>query len=126
MTLRTPLARARGLGSAKEGMQHWWAQRLTAVALIPLSIWFVASLVTLATADYAAAVQWIQSPVAAVLLVILIVATFYHAVLGMQVVFEDYIHVGWLKVASLILLKFIMIALAFAAGYAVLQIALGG
>lgn len=123
MTLRAPLARVRGLGSAKEGTHHWWVQRLTAVALVPLTLWFVASVITVATADYTAVSQWAQSPMNTVFLLLLIVATFYHAQLGMQVVFEDYIHSEWLKVWSLVLLRFVMITLAFISIVAVLRVA---
>lgn len=126
MKLRTPLAEARGLGAAKEGIHHWWMQRLTALALIPLLLWFVASVVAMVGADYGAAVEWVRSPTVAVLLLLLIAAMFYHAQLGMQVVLEDYVHVGWLKVASIIGSKLIIIALAFIAGFAVLRVALGG
>lgn len=125
MTLRAPLARVRGLGSAKEGTHHWWVQRLTAVALVPLTLWFVASVIVVATADYTAVSQWAQSPMNTVFLLLLIVATFYHAQLGMQVVFEDYIHSEWLKVWSLVLLRFVMITLAFISIVAVLHVAFG-
>lgn len=126
MRLRTPLAQARGLGSAGEGIHHWWAQRLTALALIPLSLWLVASIIAITGADYATAVQWVQSPTVAVLLLLFIAVAFYHAQLGMQVVLEDYIHVGWAKVAAIVLAKFLLVALAFVAGFAVLRVALGG
>jgi succinate dehydrogenase / fumarate reductase membrane anchor subunit len=125
MSLRTPLAEARGLGSAKEGVHHWWAQRLTALALVPLTLWFVAALVAVATADYATAVEWVSSPLVTVLLLLLIAATFYHAQLGMQVVFEDYIHTKSLKVAAIVVSRFAMIGLGLASAYAVLRIALG-
>ena len=89
-SLRSPLGRVRGLGSAKEGVAHWWAQRLTGLALVPLALWFVISVISLAGADHARTVAWIASPVPAVLLVLLIAATFYHAVLGLQVVVGFY------------------------------------
>jgi succinate dehydrogenase / fumarate reductase membrane anchor subunit len=91
MSMRTPLAQVRGHGSAKSGSHHWWAQRLSAIALIPLVLWLVASLAVVATADYATAVDWLRSPWNSALLILLIGAMFYHAQLGMQVVFEDYI-----------------------------------
>src|SRR6185503_10251151 len=90
--LKSELARARGLGSAKEGVQHWWMQRLTALALIPLGLWLVASLVCNAGADHAAIVRWLGSPVTLGALGLTLLAAFYHAVLGLQVVIEDYIH----------------------------------
>lgn len=126
MRLRTPLSQARGLGAAHEGIHHWWTQRLTALALIPLSLWLVASIISIMGADYETAVAWLRSPVAAVLLLLFIAAAFYHAQLGMQVVLEDYVHVGWAKVATIIVSKFLMIVLAFVAGFAVLKVALGG
>jgi succinate dehydrogenase / fumarate reductase membrane anchor subunit len=125
MNLRTPLAEARGLGSAKEGVHHWWAQRLTALALVPLLLWFAAALVGIATADYATAVAWVSSPLVTVLLLLLIGGTFYHAHLGMQVVFEDYIHTKWLMVAAIVVTRFAMIGLGLASAFAVLRIALG-
>jgi succinate dehydrogenase / fumarate reductase membrane anchor subunit len=107
-------------------MHHWWTQRLTALALIPLSLWLVASIITITGADYATAVDWVRSPLVAVLLLLFIAAAFYHAQLGMQVVLEDYVHAEWAKVATIILSKFLMIALAFVAAFAVLRVALGG
>jgi succinate dehydrogenase membrane anchor subunit len=102
MSLRSPLSRVRGLGSAKEGVSHWWAQRLTALALIPLAVWFVISLLSITGADHAAVRAWVGSPVVAGLLILLIAATFYHAYLGLQVVIEDYVHSeGWKLVALL-------------------------
>ena len=91
--LRTPLGRAIGLGSAKEGVQHWWMQRVTAIALVPLAVWFVVRVVMLAGsgADRAAFVAWVREPVSAALWVVLLIATFYHGALGLQVVIEDYV-----------------------------------
>ena len=90
--LRTPLARAMGLGSAKEGVQHWWAQRVSAVALVLLGLWFVASLIALAGADHLRVVAWLHGPLAAVLTILMLAAVFYHTALGLQVVIEDYVH----------------------------------
>lgn len=125
-SMRTPLGRVRGLGSAKEGVHHWWMQRLTAVALVPLTLWFVVSVAGLAGMSHAEAVEWIGSPSVAITLVLLIVATFYHAQLGVQVVIEDYVHNEPVKLASLVALKFTAIILAVAATFAVLKIAFGG
>lgn len=125
MNMRAPLARVRGHGSAKSGAHHWWAQRLSAIALVPLLLWFVASLVFIATADYTTAAQWVRSPYNSALLILLIGALFYHAQLGMQVVFEDYISTPWLQVASIILVRFLAMLLAVIAIVAVLSIALG-
>lgn len=126
MSLRTPVARARGLGSAKEGLHHWWVQRVSAVALIPLTIWFVASVVGLAGADHAAVAAWIGNPIVAVLMVLLVAAALYHAQLGMQVVYEDYIHTHWLKITADVGTKLVSLVLGVATIFAILKIALGG
>src|SRR5271166_6333919 len=104
-SLRSPLGRVVGLGSAKEGVEHWWMQRLTAVALIPLALWFVISLIAHLGGDLGSAVAWIGAPVPAILMILLLGATFYHAALGVQVVIEDYVHEEWLKLASLVALR---------------------
>jgi succinate dehydrogenase / fumarate reductase membrane anchor subunit len=123
--LRSPLGRALGLGSAKEGVEHWWLQRVTAVALILLALWFVAALVAHLGADHAAAVAWLRSPLTAVAMILLVVATFVHMALGVQVVIEDYVHHEVMKVASLILLRLACWALGAAALFAVLRVAFG-
>src|SRR5580700_1805842 len=89
--MRSPLGRAIGLGSAKEGVEHWWAQRVTAIALVPLALWFVIAIIELAGADRALFVEWVRHPLPAVLLVLLLIAAFYHGALGLQVVIEDYV-----------------------------------
>jgi succinate dehydrogenase / fumarate reductase, membrane anchor subunit len=124
--LRSPLGRAIGLGSAKEGVEHWWAQRVSAVALIPLGLWFAASLVALAGADRAAVLAWLHAPVQAILAILLLIAVFYHAALGLQVVIEDYVHAEWLKVPSLVAMRLVAFGLAVAGIFAVLRIAFGG
>jgi succinate dehydrogenase / fumarate reductase membrane anchor subunit len=126
MGLRSNLGRVRGLGSAKDGTSHWWAQRLTAIALIPLTLWFVASVISLTGADVLAVKAWIASPLVAVLLIVLIAATFHHAQLGVQVVIEDYVHAEWLKITSIVLVKFAAVLLAAIAAFAVLKIAFTG
>jgi len=126
MSIRTPLGRARGLGSAKTGTDHWWMQRVTALALIPLVIWFVVSMIIVTGADHETALAFIGSPINAVLLTVLIIATFYHVQLGLQVVIEDYIHSKWLEVALILLVKGAAIFLGVASVYAVIAIALGG
>lgn len=126
MSLRSPLGRVRGLGSAKSGTEHFWAQRVTAVALVPLTLWFVYSVMSLVGADYAMAVAWLASPVNAVLMLVLIAATFHHMQLGLQVVIEDYVHTEGVKIASLVLMKGASLLLAVAAAFAVLKVAFGG
>lgn len=125
MSLRTPIARARGLGSAKEGLHHWWVQRITSVALVPLTIWFVASVVGLAGADHAAVAAWLSNPVVAVLMVLLVAASLHHAQLGMQVVYEDYIHTHWLRITADVGTKLLSLGLGAATIFAILKIALG-
>ncbi len=126
MNRGTPLGRALGMGSAKDGTGHWWAQRVSAVALVPLGLWFVFGLAALiggGGSDYLSVVDWIGDPVNAVALILFIATLCYHSMLGIQVVIEDYVH-GWVKVASLLLQKFAH-AIAAAAGiFAVLKIAL--
>jgi succinate dehydrogenase / fumarate reductase membrane anchor subunit len=124
--LRSPLGRAIGLGSAKEGVEHWWAQRVSAVALIPLGLWFAASLVALAGADRPAVLAWLHAPVQAILAILLLIAVFYHAALGLQVVVEDYVHAEWLKLSSLVAMRLVSFGLAVAGIFAVLRIAFGG
>ena len=125
-SLRTPVARVRGLGSAKEGVGHWWAQRLTALALIPLGLWFVASVVCMAGADHAAISQWLSAPFTLGALALTIFAAFYHAVLGLQVVVEDYIHGKFAKHAIIILIQFAGFGFATAAIIALLVAAFAG
>jgi succinate dehydrogenase / fumarate reductase membrane anchor subunit len=123
---RTPLSRARGLGSAKEGVHHFWAQRITAVALIPLVVWFAISLIMLSGADYGVVRAWIASPVAMVLLVLTIVIGLHHGQLGMQVVIEDYVHNDGMKLALIVLMRFIAVFFGLAAIVAILRIGFGG
>jgi succinate dehydrogenase / fumarate reductase, membrane anchor subunit len=125
MSLRSSLGLVRGLGSAKNGTHHWWMQRVTAVALVPLTLWLVVSLIGLTGADYTTAVAWFKSPLHAALMIAAIIAIFYHAQLGMQVVFEDYIHTEWVKLTAQLTLKFTCILLGLMAAIAALKISLG-
>jgi succinate dehydrogenase / fumarate reductase membrane anchor subunit len=124
--LRSPLGRAIGLGSAKEGVEHWWAQRVSAVALIVLGLWFVASLAALAGADRATVVAWLHGPLAAILTILTLAAVFYHNALGLQVVIEDYVHTEGVKLGAVVLVRLLCLALAVAGIFAVLRIAFGG
>lgn len=123
--MRSPLGRVRGLGAAKKGVEHWWAQRLTALALVPLTLWFVASAARLAGADHAAFAAWVAHPLNAVLLIALVAAGFHHMQAGLQVILEDYVHNEPVKVAAIIAVKFAAVLLALIAGFAVLKIAFG-
>jgi succinate dehydrogenase / fumarate reductase membrane anchor subunit len=123
---RTPLARVRGLGSAKDGVGHWWAQRLTAIALIPLVVWFAISLVMLSGADYTVVRAWIGSPLVMMLLILTIGVGLHHGQLGLQVVIEDYVgNDGW-KLALIVIVKFIAVLFGLGAIVAILRIGFGG
>ena len=126
MRYRSALSTARGLGSAKGGTAHFWAQRLTAVALVPLSLWLVGAVVGLAEADYATVVAWARSPVVAALLLTTIVAGLYHAQLGLQVVLEDYVHTEWVKIAGVGALNLVVFLLGAISVVAVLRVTLSG
>jgi succinate dehydrogenase / fumarate reductase membrane anchor subunit len=126
MSLKSPLGQVRGLGSAKSGTHHWWAQRVTAVALVPLTLWFVFALATHAGADHASASAWLAHPINSILALLLIAATFHHLHLGLQVVIEDYIHHEGVKIATLMVVKLLSIALGVAAAFAVLKVAFAG
>ncbi len=126
MSMRSPLGRVRGLGSAKEGVGHWWAERMTALALVPLTVWFVVFVIALTGADYATVRDWIAAPVVAGLLVLVVVATFYHGALALQVVIEDYIHHEAAKFTALIAVKACSVGLGLTGVLAVLTILFGG
>ena len=121
--IKSPLGQVRGLGSAKNGTHHWWAQRVTAVALVPLTLWFVFALAFNVGGDFAAMQAWLAAPYNAILMLLLIVATFHHLHLGVQVVIEDYIHAEGAKIAMMMVVKLGSFALAVAAGFAVLKVA---
>ena len=123
--LRNPLKRARGLGSAQSGVGHWWTQRVTAAALVFLGIWFVVTVLGALHADYATARAMIAKPWNALLLVAFVLAMCWHAVLGLQVVIEDYVHTRWLEVTSMVVIKLLAVAGVLAGVLAVLRIALG-
>nr|WP_199038488.1 succinate dehydrogenase, hydrophobic membrane anchor protein [Dyella sp. ASV24] len=123
--LRNPLKRARGLGSAQSGVGHWWTQRVTATALVFLALWFVVTVLGALHADYATARSIIAKPWNALLLVAFVLAMCWHAVLGLQVVIEDYVHTRWKEVALLVLVKFIAVLGTLATLMAVLRVALG-
>lgn len=126
MSLRTPLGEAKGLGSAKEGVHHWWAQRVTAVALIPLTVWFAFKVAVLSMGTYQTALDSIGTPWSAALIVSLIIAAFYHAALGMQVIYEDYVSHKAARITAITLTNLLLFLLGTAAVIAVVQIALGG
>jgi succinate dehydrogenase / fumarate reductase membrane anchor subunit len=123
--MRSPLGRAIGLGSAKEGVEHWWAQRITAIALVPLSLWLVSAVIGLVGADLETVQNWVGRPLPAILLMLLLIALFYHTSLGLQVVIEDYIHAELAKLGLLVVIRLLCFGFAVAGIFAVLGIALG-
>jgi succinate dehydrogenase membrane anchor subunit len=122
--MRSPFARASGLGSAKIGVENWWRERVTAVALIPLTLWFVGSLIVHSGSNYDHFVSWLKAPATTILMVLTLIGAFWHTALGLQVIIEDYFHSA-AKIAALILTRFACFALAAAGILATLRIALG-
>jgi len=125
MSLREPLARVRGLGSAREGVSHWWMQRLSAILLIPLSLWFVCCVAGMVTAEYADARVFLAQPLNAFLMIALVLSSLYHGMLGIQVVIEDYVHARGLEIGLQIFVKLAAFLCALAAVYALIRITLG-
>jgi succinate dehydrogenase / fumarate reductase, membrane anchor subunit len=125
VSLRSPLGRVLGTGSAKDGTGHWWAQRVTAVALIPLTLWFFFSLLTLPALDYAVVKTWLALPTSSLLAVLTVAVLTYHSYLGTTVVIEDYVHTAGLKVLSLMLLRFLYVLFGGASIFAILRVAFG-
>lgn len=126
MSLQSPLAKVLGSGSAKGGTDHWWSQRVTAIALLILGLWFLVSVSLLDGLTYADLHAWASRTINSVMLLLLSVTLAWHSALGIQVVIEDYVHGPFTKIISLIFNKFVHIFLAIAAIFAVLKIALGG
>ena len=121
--MRSQLGRVRGLGSAKAGVEHWWVERLTGIALAPLSVWFVVSVIVLLGSPQPVVAHWAGRPLNSALLLALIVLTFHHLQLGLQVVYEDYIHEPWMKLTAILLTKGAAIVLGLMATVAVLRMA---
>ena len=126
MDYRSPLAKVRGLGSAKAGTSHWWMQRVTAVALIPLSFWLIIFLNLSLNAPYQEMVEWLASPLNTLGMVAWVLAVFYHAALGLQVVIEDYIAAEGIKIVAVWTVNLSFLLLALAALIAVFRILLIG
>jgi succinate dehydrogenase / fumarate reductase, membrane anchor subunit len=122
--MRSPLGRARGLGSARAGAGHWWAERLTSLALVPLTLWFLCAMVRLLGATRDDVVSWMAGPLPIVLMIALVIATFYHLQLGLQVVIEDYVTTDALRVGSILLMKGVSVLLALACIVSVLRLGL--
>jgi succinate dehydrogenase / fumarate reductase membrane anchor subunit len=126
MSLRTPLGRVRGLGSAKDGTSNWWMQRVTSVLLLPLTLWLMICALPMLGADYADARVWLAQPLNAFLVLALVLTSVYHALLGVQVVIEDYIHTRWLEVTLMTAIRLSAFLAALATSLAVVRIAVGG
>lgn len=125
MRMETPIARVRGLGSARAGAHHWWLERLTSVSTLILFVWLIVSLLRLPSLDHQAVTEWLRAPLAAVPMLLLVVSTFWHLKMGVQVVIEDYVHEGGAKAFAILLLNFLTIAAAALAIFSVLRIAFG-
>jgi succinate dehydrogenase / fumarate reductase, membrane anchor subunit len=125
MSLRSPLGRVLGMGSAKDGTGHWWAQRVTAVALIPLTLWFFFSLLALPALDYATVKAWLALPISGFLLVLSVAVLTYHSYLGTTVVVEDWVPSAGVKVLLLLLLRFLYVLVGGASIFAILRVAFG-
>jgi succinate dehydrogenase / fumarate reductase, membrane anchor subunit len=122
--MRSQLGRARGLGAAKSGAKHWWLQRVTAVALIPLSLWFIYAALRLVGASHEELLAWIGGPVPVVLLIALVLASFYHLALGLQAVIEDYVAGETVRMATLLAIKGVIVLLALTCLISILKLGL--
>jgi succinate dehydrogenase / fumarate reductase membrane anchor subunit len=122
MSLRTPLGRVLGMGSAKDGTAHWWAQRVSAVALVPLTLWFLFSLLLLPDLDYGTVKVWLSLPISGFLTVLLLAVLTYHSYLGTTVVVEDYVHSAGMKLLTLLTLRFLYVLVCGAGIFAILRV----
>jgi succinate dehydrogenase membrane anchor subunit len=125
-SLRSPLGRVEGLGSAKNGVHHWWLQRLTSIALVPLTIWFMVSLLSLPSLDHVTVMAWMAQSWTALLLILLVLVATYHSQLGVRVVVEDYVHANGMRTLTLVILTFVHALIAVAGVFAILKVAFGG
>jgi succinate dehydrogenase membrane anchor subunit len=124
-SLRSPLGSVVGLGSAKEGVHHWWVQRLTSIALVPLTIWFTVSILSLPSLDHVTVISWMAQSWNALLLIVFVLVATYHSQLGVRVVVEDYVHEAGMKTLTLVVLMFAHALLAVAGLFAILKVAFG-
>jgi succinate dehydrogenase / fumarate reductase membrane anchor subunit len=125
VSLRTPLGKVLGMGSAQQGVQHWWRQRLTALALVPLSVWFVVSLLALPSLDHATVRAWMGESWSALLLILLVLVATWHSQLGLRVIVEDYVHDAGARTVVLVSLLAAHLLIAAAGVLAVLKVACG-
>ena len=126
MSMRTPLGRVRGLGSAKDGTEHFWRQRLTALANVPLILFFVILVMTLSNADHATFTEVVGAPMVSILMLLVIISATIHMRIGMQVIIEDYVSDEPTKIVALMLSTFFCTFIAIASIYAILKIGFGG
>ena len=122
--MRSPLGLARGLGTARAGARDWWVLRLTSLALMPLSLWFICAVIRLIGATRDDVVSWMAGPLPLVLMIALVIATFHHLQAGLQVVIEDYVEHDWLRIGSILLVKALCVLLALACIVATLRLGL--
>jgi len=125
-SLRSPLGTVAGLGSAKSGVHHWWLQRLTSIALVPLTIWFTVSLLSLPSLDHVTVISWMAQSWTALLLILLVLVATWHSQLGVRVVVEDHLHNTGSRTLILVILTFVHAFLAVAGVFAILKVAFGG
>jgi len=125
VSLRSPLGKVLGMGSAKDGTAHWWAQRVSAVALVPLTLWFLFSLLALPDLGYGTVRMWLSLPISGLLAVLLVAVMTYHSYLGTTVVVEDYVHSVGMRVVTLMLLRFLYVLAGGAGIFAILRVAFG-
>jgi succinate dehydrogenase / fumarate reductase membrane anchor subunit len=124
MDYKTPLAKVRGLGAAHNGTAHWWMQRISSILLIPLSFWLIAYTKQLTAASHEQISAWLTEPLNSLCAIAWLMAVFYHAALGLQVVIEDYVHSHWQKIATIWMVKISFFGLGLASILAVLRIVL--
>jgi succinate dehydrogenase / fumarate reductase membrane anchor subunit len=125
MSLRSPLGRVLGQGAARNGVRHWWQQRLTSIALVPLTVWFAVSLLSLPSFGHGALVAWMSQSWTALLLILLVLIAAWHSQLGVRVVVEDYVHDAGVRTLTLVVIGFAHVLLASAGVFAVLKVAFG-
>ena len=126
MSMRSPLGRVLGTGAAHDGVRHWWMQRLTSIALVPLTVWFVVSLLALPSLGYGTLIAWMSQSWTALLLILLVLTAAWHSQLGVRVVVEDYVHGAGARTLTLVLIGFAHVLLAAAGVFAILKVAFGG
>lgn len=125
-SLRTPLAQVKGLGSAKEGTDHFWSQRLTALALVPLVIWLCFAVASLPDMNYVTLREWLTMPFNAIMLIFLMIAGFYHSRLGLQVIIEDYVSTHAGRTVAIVAVTLLAVVFAVIGVFSILRIAFAG